>query len=203
MYLCDVTKVNLTEREIDTSPFNNDGTPFINYPRSMELTLVKECSIPIELLKSYGVKGNIQSPRRLSGEVLRLLKETNLQSMEQNINNSPRCGFVINDLPEGKKIGFFTTRYERNPQNREIAIKIHGTKCMACGFDFSKFYGERGKDFIEVHHTKPLFQSGQHKINPETDLICLCSNCHSMIHRVKDHVLTLNELKKIIDDNRH
>ena len=52
---------------------------------------------------------------------------------------------------EGKKILYYTTRYERSPKNREKAIKKNGNKCMACGFDFEKTYGEIGHHFIHVH----------------------------------------------------
>ena len=57
---------------------------------------------------------------------------------------------------EGIKRLTYATRYERNPTNRRNAIRIHGTVCQACGFDFEKTYGEIGKDHIEVHHVKPL-----------------------------------------------
>lgn len=39
-------------------------------------------------------------------------------------------------------------------------------------------------------------------INPETDLVCVCSNCHRMIHRRKNSILTVEELKKNIAKNR-
>ena len=61
-------------------------------------------------------------------------------------------------------------------------------------------YGERGKDFIEVHHNKPLSEVKQEvEINPRKDLNCLCSNCHRMIHRDKGVTLSVNQLKKIIN----
>lgn len=105
---------------------------------------------------------------------------------------------------EGKPTKYYTTRYERNPANRREAIRIHGTRCMACGFDFEKAYGELGKDYIEVHHVVPLAsQNEEIKVNPATDLIVVCANCHRMIHRKRDHVLSLEELKEIIRRNRH
>ena len=51
---------------------------------------------------------------------------------------------------------YYGKRYERNPENRKKAIEIHGLSCVVCGFNFEEVYGERGKDFIEVHHVKPL-----------------------------------------------
>lgn len=71
---------------------------------------------------------------------------------------------------------------------------------MVCDFDFEEVYGELGKDFIEVHHTKPLYSfDGEIIINPEEDLVCLCSNCHRMIHRKRDKILSVEELKDIIE----
>ena len=104
---------------------------------------------------------------------------------------------------EGKKLGIYTTKYERNPQNRKQAIRIHGTKCMVCGFDFGVTYGKIGKDFIEVHHTKPLYSLNEEIIvNPETDLVCVCSNCHRMIHRKRNSIISVEELKDIIKQNK-
>ena len=102
---------------------------------------------------------------------------------------------------EGKKVKIYTTKYERDPANRREAIRIHGTRCMVCDFDFEEAYGELGKDFIEVHHTKPL-HSLEHEVevNPEEDLVCLCSNCHRMIHRRRDKIMTVEELRELMQE---
>lgn len=108
--------------------------------------------------------------------------------------------FVINKA-EGNRIEFYTTRYERVSKYREAAIKIHGTKCQICGFDFKKKYGYIGENYIEVHHKKPLFSLDEELIpNPETDMITICSNCHRMIHRKKNDIITPEKLKKIISE---
>ena len=94
---------------------------------------------------------------------------------------------------------YYGKRYERDPKNRKKAIELHGTTCAVCGFDFEKVYGERGKGFIEVHHTEPLGSLSEEKIiNPQTDLVPVCSNCHRIIHRRKDHVLSISEVKKLL-----
>lgn len=101
---------------------------------------------------------------------------------------------------EGVKISYYTNRYERSPQNRVAAIKVHGTTCAICGFDFEKAYGARGKGYIEVHHIHPLSEQQQEvEINPETDLICVCANCHRIIHRRQHDTLSPEALKKIVD----
>lgn len=100
---------------------------------------------------------------------------------------------------EGNVRYYYGKRYERDSKNRTLAIKKHGLNCYACGFNFEEVYGERGKDFIEIHHVKPLSTLEEAiKINPETDLVPLCANCHRMVHRRKDSVLSIEELKEII-----
>lgn len=102
-------------------------------------------------------------------------------------------------LFEGKKGQRFITYYERNPKLRSKAIIIHGFKCMACGFDFEEKYGERGSKFIEVHHLMPVSSLEEESmVDPEKEMVVVCSNCHRMIHRKKDEVLSLEELKEII-----
>ncbi|MGO0883781.1 HNH endonuclease [Clostridioides difficile] len=104
---------------------------------------------------------------------------------------------------EGKVKYVYGKQYERNPKNRIEAIKYHSTKCVVCGFDFEKIYGNRGKGYIEIHHIRPLSSVGKESnINPKTDLVPICSNCHRMIHRKKDNVLSIDDLKKIIKDNK-
>lgn len=106
---------------------------------------------------------------------------------------------VMTPDSEGMKKQYYVARYERSAKNRKLAIKAHGYKCMACGFDFEEKYGELGKEFIEVHHVVPLSTRTEVvDINPETDLICLCANCHRMVHRKKNYVPNLEELKAII-----
>ena len=98
------------------------------------------------------------------------------------------------------------TGRERNREAREQCIAYYRTLhkghvvCECCGFDFEKAYGEMGKDFIEVHHRYPISQTdGEHAIDPKNDLVPLCSNCHSMIHRLATKpgdCISLEELKR-------
>lgn len=93
----------------------------------------------------------------------------------------------------------FSTNYERNKVLRDKAIKIHGYTCIACNFNFKDHYGEWGEGYIHVHHLKPISSTSKinkQLVNPKTDLVVVCANCHSMIHRRKDKILSIDELKK-------
>ena len=96
---------------------------------------------------------------------------------------------------EGGESVFVSTRPERDPKLRRMALAIHGYDCMACSFNFEKVFGEIGKGFIEVHHVVTLSGTGERETDPETDLVVLCANCHRMVHRRKGICLSLNELK--------
>lgn len=100
---------------------------------------------------------------------------------------------------EGGKRAYQGTRYERDSYNRERAIELHGTKCSVCQFDFGQKYGSRGTGFIEIHHKNPLAtQEGSHPVDPKEDLAPVCSNCHRMIHRRKESILNIEELRKLL-----
>ena len=105
---------------------------------------------------------------------------------------------------EGAAKTVTSTQYERDPQNRLDAIRIHGQKCVTCGFDFGDVYGDRGAGYIEVHHLIPLAEVDEdHIVNPETDLAPVCANCHRMIHRRRGDTLSVDELRKLIRDRKN
>ena len=98
-------------------------------------------------------------------------------------------------LPEGAVVQILVNRYERKSINRTACISLHGNYCHVCGFRFEEYYGDIGKGFIEVHHLVPVSKIGENYIvNPLTDLIPICSNCHSMLHK-KNPPLAPRELK--------
>lgn len=104
---------------------------------------------------------------------------------------------------EGKRRLYTHVHYERSRKNRAKAIEIHGTKCKVCGFDFNKFYGKKlARNYIEIHHIKSITKV-KGVVNPKTDLVPLCSNCHSMIHRDKNKILPIEELKRIIKEAKN
>lgn len=102
-------------------------------------------------------------------------------------------------LIEGKQTQRWTNTYERSPQLRAAAVRIHGLVCMGCGFNFEIKYGAIGAGFIEVHHTKPISSlGGAASVDPTTDLVVLCSNCHSIVHRKWPSPLSLEALRTLV-----
>ncbi len=107
---------------------------------------------------------------------------------------------------EGEELITTHLAHERNAEVVSLAKlqfkENHSGKlfCEKCGFDFSVKYGERGTDFIEAHHIKPLAQRTENEITRVEDIVLLCSNCHSIVHR-KQPWLSMAELEAILRDD--
>ncbi|WP_305372003.1 HNH endonuclease [Photobacterium leiognathi] len=103
---------------------------------------------------------------------------------------------------EGAVKQVLVNQYERDPKAREECIRHYKCLCNICGFDFREHYGVYGEGFIEVHHIKPLHEiRSSYIVNPTKDLIPVCSNCHSILHRGKEP-LSVSELKALLHNSR-
>ena len=100
---------------------------------------------------------------------------------------------------ERKHIVKETDVVRRNPQLRQQCIDRYGYQCQCCGMNFAELYGEElGANFIEVHHLRPISTYEKDGI-PENfleNLVPLCSNCHSMIHHIKNSEHPLSDLRE-------
>ena len=107
-------------------------------------------------------------------------------------------------FPEGAKQTVQVNRYERNPEARAKCLEIHGICCEICKMSFAETYGTFAKDFIHVHHITPLHQiSENYEVNPETDLMPVCPNCHAMLHRQENGIpITVERLKLLYEVSR-
>ena len=106
------------------------------------------------------------------------------------------------EAKEGSSKKAFHFYRERNKKiinlKKQLFIQQHGgLYCEACGFDFFSKYGERGKNYAEVHHNIPISDPAFTGKTRLSDLSVLCSNCHRMIHR-KNPWISVAELKNII-----
>jgi len=98
---------------------------------------------------------------------------------------------AVEVLEEGEIKEMHISKHERNAALRKACIEHwraqQGGKilCAACGMSFGERYGAVGEGYIEVHHLCPISQiEGVHAVDPKTDLVPLCANCHAMIHRL-------------------
>lgn len=100
---------------------------------------------------------------------------------------------------EGARRDVIQSRVERDRGARAACLAAFGATCSACGFNFRKVYGELGEGFIHVHHKKPVSQ-GEREVDPTTDLVPLCPNCHAMVHQ-ENPPLEVAELRRLIHEN--
>lgn len=85
----------------------------------------------------------------------------------------------------------------RRAKERYMRAHDGSLSCEICGFNFASTYGYLGDGFIEVHHVKPVSQMKDGERTNIDDLIMVCSNCHSMLHRKKPWP-TKEQLKNIL-----
>ena len=171
-----------------------------NWIRQDRRTLDRPATSPEALFYTMpDMRQLIDKMQSLRQQCMAQMQEADLHALTlESESAEPEVGHM-----EGRQVSYTTTRYERSPENRRAAIRIHGAVCCVCGFDFYDTYGEAGKDFIEVHHVKPLNSVEEETIvNPETDLVCLCSNCHRMIHRRRNGVYSVDDLRAMVRRQR-
>lgn len=99
---------------------------------------------------------------------------------------------------EGEHTWTISSKYERSRANRAIAILLHGDDCAGCGFSFGRTYGDIAAGYIEVHHLTPVHLMGAPRpVDPRTELVPLCANCHRAVHRA-DPPLSLAQLSVLL-----
>jgi hypothetical protein len=99
---------------------------------------------------------------------------------------------------EGSTTQILVNSYERSASARRACLAHHGYACKACGLDFGARYGDVGRGFIHVHHVVKISSVGkEYVVNPVTDLIPVCPNCHAMLHQ-SDPPLSIEDLRVLI-----
>ena len=89
-------------------------------------------------------------------------------------------------------------RYEQDPQARRVCLAHHGIACAACGFSFEEAFGPQGRELLHVHHLVPVSRlDAGYQLDPVSDLVPLCPNCHSMAHLRVPHPYTVAELRAL------
>ncbi|MGX9120307.1 HNH endonuclease [Mesorhizobium sp. BHbsci] len=89
---------------------------------------------------------------------------------------------------EGSVIIIAHRRRERDwtlasKKKKDVLKKTGKLACDVCDVTFAERYGSHGDGFIEVHHNNPIALSEPGRNTRLTELSCVCSNCHRMLHR--------------------
>lgn len=106
-------------------------------------------------------------------------------------------------MVEGAQKQVLVNRHERNRRARKSCVNHYGCFCSVCGFDFEQGYGEIGRGFIHVHHVNELsLVEEEYEVDPVNDLRPVCPNCHAMLHHKTRPARSIDDLKKIIAENK-
>lgn len=199
-YRMEVAKTGLSfDESTDKKVFWKDQSLFYQglgshrYVRFRLLMKYPDGMLTFAAMHEHGLRGNIQSVMLCKNqELLAFLKgDTTLFPL-----GGGREGASVAEYTEGEVHEVVLNHYERNREAREACIAAKGCRCAVCGFDFEQTYGEIGQGFIHVHHLVPISSIGKaYQLNPTTDLVPVCPNCHNMLHR-KEPPYTINELQQ-------
>lgn len=123
-------------------------------------------------------------------------------------NSAPQPDSIAEEIAEpgiffeGTQKTIVVNAYERNPMARSACIEHYGAICSVCNMTFRERYGNIAKDFIHVHHLKPLGEiSAGYVVDPIQDLRPVCPNCHAMLHMRKPPY-SINEMREILSSHR-
>ena len=146
---------------------------------------------------AFSVDGRLVHPTSLEQDSAKLLK-----ILVELFSEIVTAGLGWKDSHfdlEGAKGVRASNFYERSPLSRRLAIEIHGVTCAACNFNFSNKYGPIGDGVVEIHHRIPVhLMQVEAVVDPRTDLVPLCSNCHTMVHKT-DPPIAVEDLKRFVE----
>ena len=126
------------------------------------------------------------------------LTEASASLLEALLDDKVRVSADEPGVREGNRQERRHRSIERSGVLRRLALARQGSDCKVCGFSFGATYGPLGDGFAEVHHLAPLSSlRGEVLVDPLTDVIVLCANCHRMVHR-DDPPLTPERLRRLI-----
>jgi 5-methylcytosine-specific restriction protein A len=202
-YKCVVEKVDLFYPNIrDDKDYWKDESEYqksIN-GKFMRLKLIDQIYNPklsLDNLKLNGLNAAPQGPVKVKPQ---LLEYINI-NFSDNYQTEIFPEMLDNEIVfEGIKKQILVNKYERSSIAREKCIEYHGLNCKVCGIKFSDKYGEIGNEFIHIHHLTPLHKIGkEYKVDYKNDLVPVCPNCHSMLHRKIGGIEpTIDELRNML-----
>lgn len=119
----------------------------------------------VELFFYHATEGNWSLPKS---------ERVPYQPQERSINLA---------VTEGDRAMVSVWSRKRSSVLRQQVIAERGKSCQICGFNFAHRYGV---EYAEVHHIKPLAETGPRRTTAK-DLLVVCRNCHAMLHSTRYH----------------
>jgi len=89
----------------------------------------------------------------------------------------------------------------RSRQLRDLAFENADGACCVCDVDYSKVLDGNGVRVLQVHHRKQLAASDAPRLTSLKDLAVVCANCHLLIHMNPKRALSVEALKKRLNNS--
>lgn len=102
---------------------------------------------------------------------------------------------------ENRKLVFKHLIRERKTALANKVKELSKYICQICDFKYTEKYGILGANFAEAHHIVPLHTLNSVVKSREEDLICVCANCHRMLHRMEGKAGDIEELRQLVNKN--
>jgi len=206
MFQTVVQKINIPfDETIDDRFFGEDiqstESQSYYYSRLKLHKYIDSDSLTLNTLLQHGLKMPPRRPMRLRGNLKNYIGlEFEKTALVEHIPLPEEID--LDDQKtyhDGAKKQITVNAYERNPIARSECIRMYGSVCIICGFDFGNFYGSELEGKIHVHHKKPLSQiDDSYEVNPKDDLVPVCPNCHMVLHSKKDRTYSIEDVKEMI-----
>lgn len=208
-YIIDIREENFSKEwvnrdEIIDKMLNNDSVLF-----SLNVTENNEWLVGniVDWFSAHYTRGSVFMKEYISEFARKKVKIRNAKGRYRNIwaykIASTKIPEEVDDVDsklykEGKLVKVLVNKYERNFSARNECISYHGLNCKVCDMNFKNVYGELGNGFIHIHHLKKISKIGQeYELDPIKDLIPVCPNCHSMLHKKEPH-MDIEELRELV-----
>ena len=140
-----------------------------------------------------------------SAELLRKLQFLNVDS-HITANGKLESRAVANGARkalEGRVVEHRHFEGSRNSALRRNALALAEGKCTGCARDFTKYLDDLGQRVLEVHHKQPLAFNKFAKVTYLSNLVVLCSNCHTLVHANGKQPMSISTLRnKIVNWER-
>jgi len=203
MYKCEVLKHSMPFSDcIDDAVFWIDRDEYEksktgDYARLKLLEQVDTVYLSLDHLKNHGLSAAPQGPIKVSAELYAYI--------DKHFNDYYTEGYFTDitdreQYHEGHVRSVMVDIYERSSIARGKCIGYHGSSCVICGFNFGEKYGALGEGFIHIHHLKPLHTIRKdYIVDYRNDLIPVCPNCHTMIHRIPGgETMSVSQIKSAL-----
>lgn len=136
--------------------------------------------------------------------------------IDSGFTDEERKGVIDNDfqnlvIEEGHFIPANQTQKRKRSRKltqkaREYYMRDGKLWCAGCNFNFDNFYGNFARNYIEIHHLKPIHTYGDQDVARTLEEALqnvrpLCANCHRMAHRDSKALLDDLQLRELVLNN--